>query len=159
MLDGLLRRQRMSLRPCLLERPFPERPTDRAHGTLVLGVPCRWEGGQPISSRSAAVVPQSCAALSILPCATATLARPSRQSEMVCLRPVRHANSRPSSYRPHARAYSPASHATLPRLASVRTMPHAFSVLRAKARPSFSSVLARPRSPCPRAASARARRL
>src|SRR5215218_2056076 len=44
MLDGLLRRQRMSLRPCLLERPFPERPTDRAHGTLVLGVPCRWEG-------------------------------------------------------------------------------------------------------------------
>src|SRR5215208_5316683 len=116
--------------------------------------------GQPLSSRSAAAVPQSRAARSILPCATATWASPSKQSRMVCLRPIRRPpSSRLSSYNLDARAYSPASHATFPRLASVRAMPHACSLPRDKARLSSSSILARLRFPCPRTASAKARML
>src|SRR5919107_1749492 len=116
--------------------------------------------GQPIYSRSAEAAPQICAARSILPCATFTRASPSRQTRMVWLRPIRRPpSSRLSSYNLAARAYSPASHATLPRLARVRAMPQACSLSRDKARLSSSSIFARPRSPCSRTASPRARRL
>jgi hypothetical protein len=144
--------------PRRCKRVFPKCPAGCSHGTVVLGALNRWEG-QPLSSRSAAAAPQSRATRSILSCATATRASPSRQSRMVCLRPIRRPpSSRLSSYNLHARAYSPASHVTLPRLASVRTMPHAFSVPRDKARPSSSSILARLRSPCPRTAAGTPRR-
>src|SRR5829696_7769589 len=156
MLDGLLRRQRMSLRPCLLECPFPERPTDRGHGTLVLGVPCRWEGPAQILS-------QRCGCPTELRCPFHP--------------PLRDRHSRKPLQTEQDRmveAYSPCQ---LQALFIQTPCPHVLAriachapeagerahdaprVLRAKVRPSFSSVLARPRSPCPRAASPRARRL
>jgi hypothetical protein len=136
----------------------PKCPAGCSHDTAVLGALDRWEGPAPILAQRGGCPtkprypfhPLLCDRYSGQPLQT-------KQDSMLetIRRPPR---SRLSSYNLHARPYSPASHATLPRLASVRTMPHAFSVPRDKARPSSSSILARLRSPCPRTAAGTPRR-